>query len=58
MRYPDGSGLTAEQRRRREEVRMRAADLLERAAEVPCVARQLGVSEKPVCQWRRTWRAV
>jgi hypothetical protein len=27
MRYPDGGGLTAEQRKRREEVRMRAVDL-------------------------------
>ncbi|MEV8060311.1 winged helix-turn-helix domain-containing protein [Streptomyces antimycoticus] len=29
MRYPDGGGLTAEQRKRREEVRMRAVDLFE-----------------------------
>ncbi|MET8648068.1 hypothetical protein [Streptomyces sp. NPDC004675] len=27
MRYPDEAGLTADQRRRREEVRMRAVDL-------------------------------
>ncbi|GAA3956406.1 hypothetical protein GCM10022384_06980 [Streptomyces marokkonensis] len=27
MWYPDGGGLTAEQRRRREEVRVRAVDL-------------------------------
>lgn len=56
MRYPDGGGLTAEQRRRREEVRMRAVDLFEEGAEVPCVARELRVSEKSVYQWRRTWR--
>lgn len=56
MRYPDGGGLTAEQRRRREEVRMRAVDLFEEGVEVPCIARELRVSEKSVYQWRRTWR--
>ncbi|MER5757633.1 winged helix-turn-helix domain-containing protein [Streptomyces sp. NPDC002088] len=55
MRYPDGGGLTAEQRRRREEVRMRAADLFEEDVKVPCVARELRVSEKSVYQWRRAW---
>jgi hypothetical protein len=35
MRYPDGGGLTAEQRKRREEVRMRAADLFEEDMKVP-----------------------
>ncbi|MEU6496840.1 hypothetical protein ABZ890_41805 [Streptomyces sp. NPDC046984] len=29
MRYPDEDGLIAERRKRRDEVRMRAADLLE-----------------------------
>ncbi|WP_185149728.1 winged helix-turn-helix domain-containing protein [Streptomyces sp. Ag109_O5-1] len=56
MRCPDGGGLTAEQRRRREEVRMRAARLFEKDVEVPCIAWELRVSEKSVCQWRRTWR--
>jgi transposase len=55
MRYPDGGGWTAEQRRRREEVRMRAADLFEQDVEVPRVARKLRVSEKSVYQWRRAW---
>ncbi|MFB7223913.1 hypothetical protein [Streptomyces sp. NPDC056227] len=41
MRYPDGGGLTAEQRKRREEVRMRAVDLFEEDAKVPCNAREL-----------------
>jgi hypothetical protein len=45
MRYPDGGGLTAEQRRRREEVRMRAVGLFEEGAKVPCIARELRVSE-------------
>ncbi|MER5503683.1 MULTISPECIES: winged helix-turn-helix domain-containing protein [unclassified Streptomyces] len=56
MRYPDGGGLSAEQRRRREEVRMRAVDLFDEGVEVPCIARELRVSEKSVYQWRRTWR--
>ncbi|MEV0227159.1 helix-turn-helix domain-containing protein, partial [Streptomyces sp. NPDC050704] len=57
MRYPDGGGLTAEQRRRREEVRMRTVDLFEEDVKVPCVARELPVSEKSVYQWRRAWKA-
>ncbi|MFF3129643.1 helix-turn-helix domain-containing protein [Streptomyces sp. NPDC057908] len=57
MRYPDGGGLTAEQRKRREEVRMRAVDLFEEDGEVQCIARELRVSEKSVYQWRRSWRA-
>ncbi|WP_406384004.1 helix-turn-helix domain-containing protein [Streptomyces sp. NBC_00117] len=56
MRYPDGGGLTAEQRRRREEVWMRSVDLFEEGVEVPRIARELRVSEKSVYQWRRTWR--
>ncbi|WP_323180252.1 helix-turn-helix domain-containing protein [Streptomyces sp. NBC_00201] len=55
MRYPDGGGLTAEQRRRREEVRMRAADFFAEDVKVPCIARELRVSEKSVYQWRRAW---
>lgn len=39
MRYPDEGGLTAEQRKRREEVCMRAADLFEEDVKVPCVTR-------------------
>jgi transposase len=56
MRYPDGGGLTAEQRKRREEVRMPAADLFEEHAKVPRIARELRVSEKSVHQWRRAWQ--
>jgi len=32
MRYPDGGGLTADQRARREQVRLAAADLIEAGA--------------------------
>ncbi|MFI6935460.1 transposase [Streptomyces sp. NPDC050287] len=47
--------MTAEQRKRREEVRIRAADLFEENVKVPCAARELWVSEKSVYQWRRAW---
>lgn len=57
MRYPDGGGLTADQRTRREEVRLRAADLFDEDVKVPCIARELRVSEKSVYQWRRAWEA-
>jgi Homeodomain-like domain-containing protein len=57
MRYADGGGLTAEQRRRREEVRMRAVDLFEEGMEAPCMARELRVSEKSVYQWCRAWKS-
>ncbi|WP_316746191.1 winged helix-turn-helix domain-containing protein [Streptomyces sp. MK7] len=57
MRYADGGGLTAEQRKRREEVRMQAVYLFEEDAKVPCIARELRVSEKSVYQWRRAWKA-
>ncbi|MCX4966685.1 winged helix-turn-helix domain-containing protein [Streptomyces sp. NBC_00654] len=36
---------------------MRAVDLFEEDGEVPCIARELRVSEKSVYQWRRSWRA-
>ncbi|MFC9627439.1 helix-turn-helix domain-containing protein [Streptomyces sp. NPDC056930] len=52
-----GGGLTAEQRKRREEVRMRAVDLFEEGVKVPCIARELRVSEKSVYQWRRVWKS-
>ncbi|MER5802112.1 transposase [Streptomyces mirabilis] len=56
MRYPDGGGLTSEQRRRREEVRMRAARLSRKAWKSRASPGSYGVSEKSVYQWRRTWR--
>ncbi|AVH60877.1 transposase [Streptomyces dengpaensis] len=36
---------------------MRAADLFQEGVKVPCVARELRVSEKSVYQWRRSWKA-
>jgi transposase len=57
MRYPDGGGLTPGQRKRREEVRMRAVDLFGEDVKVPCIARELWVSEKSAYRWRRSWKA-
>ncbi|MFE9127835.1 winged helix-turn-helix domain-containing protein [Streptomyces sp. NPDC007148] len=56
MRYADGGGLTAEQRKRREEIRMQAVELFEERVKVPRIARELRVSEKSVYQWRRAWK--
>ncbi|MDK0523514.1 helix-turn-helix domain-containing protein [Streptomyces sp. ML-6] len=44
MRYPDGGRLSAERRRRREGVRMRAIALFDEDVEIPCAARELRVS--------------
>ncbi|GAA3905652.1 hypothetical protein GCM10022207_88700 [Streptomyces lannensis] len=49
--------MSAEQRKRREEIRMQAVDLFEERVKVPCIARELRVSEKSVYQWRRAWKA-
>jgi putative transposase len=53
MRYPDGGGLTAQGRSRREQVRLQAAEMFARDAD----ARTLRVTTKSVYQWRRAWRA-
>jgi transposase len=57
MRYPDGGGLTAEGRARREKVRLQAASLFARDMDPVTIARLLRVSTKSVYQWRREWRA-
>ncbi len=56
MRYPDGGGLTAAARVRREYVRLEAADLFEQDVSPVQVAHQLRVSTKSAYQWRRHWR--
>jgi putative transposase len=43
VRYPDGGGLTAEGRTRREAVRLQAAALFARDVPVPEIARRLRV---------------
>jgi transposase len=53
MRYPDGGGLTAEERARREQVRLAAADLIEAGASDREVARQFRVTRMSANRWRR-----
>jgi hypothetical protein len=57
MRYPDGGGLTAAGRARREDVRLQAAGVFEQDVSAAQVAHELRVSTKSAYQWRRRWRA-
>jgi transposase len=57
MRYPDGGGLTAAGRVRREHVRLQAVHLFEQEVSPVQVAHRLRVSTKSAYQWRRRWRA-
>ena len=57
MRYADGGGLTAEQRARREKVRLEAADLIEAGASDQEIARRFRVSRMSANRWRRTLAA-
>jgi transposase len=56
MRYPDGGGLTAADRARRERIRLQAADLFEQGVPPPQVAAGLRVSRKSAYVWHRGWR--
>jgi transposase len=56
-RYPDGGGLTAAARTKREQVRLEAADLFEQGVPPTAVARRLRVTRTTACRWHRTWRA-
>lgn len=53
MRYPDGGGLTAEERARRERIRLAAADLIEAGASDREVARWFKVTRMSANRWRR-----
>ena len=57
MRYPDGGGLTAAERARREQVRLAAADLIESGAGDREVARRFRVSRMSANRWRRALAA-
>jgi transposase len=57
MRYPDGGGLTAAERARREQVRLSAADLIEAGAGDREVARRFRVSRMSANRWRRALAA-
>ena len=56
MRYPDGGGLSAAGRARREKVRLQAAEWFAEWVEPPEVARRLRVSSNSAYVWRRRWR--
>jgi putative transposase len=56
MRYPDGGGLTAAGRARREKVRLQAAEWFAEGVTPPEVARRLRVSGNSAYAWRRRWR--
>ncbi len=53
MRYPDGGGLTAQERARREQVRLAAAELIEAGVSDGEVAERFRVSPMSVGRWRR-----
>lgn len=53
MRCPDGGGWMAEERTRREQVRLAVADLIEAGASDRDVARRFKVTRMPANRWRR-----
>ena len=57
MRYPDGGGLTAAERARREQVRLAAADQIETGASDREVAKRFRVSRMSANRWRRALAA-
>ena len=57
MRYADGGGLTAQERARREQVRLAAAGLIEAGASDREVAKRFRVSRMSVNRWRRSLAA-
>ena len=56
MRYPDGGGLTAAERARREQVRLAAAELIEAASDRE-VAKRFRVSRMSANRWRQSLAA-
>jgi transposase len=57
MRYPDGGGLDAAERARRERVRLAAAEMIEAGAGDQEIARHFRVSRMSVNRWRRSLAA-
>src|SRR5256884_2795594 len=57
MRYPDGGGLDAAERARREQVRLAAAEMIEAGATDREVAKRFRVSRMSVNRWRRALAA-
>jgi len=56
MRYPDGGGLSARARGKRQAVRMQAAAWFAEGVEPREVARRLRVSNNSAYVWQRRWR--
>ena len=57
IRYPDGGGLDAAERARREQVRLAAAEMIEAGASDREVAKRFRVSRMPTNRWRRALAA-
>ena len=57
MRYPDGGGLDARERARRERVRLAAAELIQAGASDREIARRFRVSRMSANRWRRALAA-
>jgi transposase len=57
MRYAQGGGLTAEDRRRRELVRLAAVERFEQRVPAADIAAELRVTERSVRRWRQAWLA-
>ncbi len=57
MRSPDGGGLTAAERARREQVRLAAAEMIESGASDREVAKRFRVSRMSANRWRRALAA-
>src|SRR6185437_15228828 len=57
MRYPDGGGLDAAERARREKVRLAAAEMIEAGAGDREIAKRFRVSRMSVNRWRRALAA-
>jgi hypothetical protein len=57
MRYPDGGGLTGQERTRRERVRLAAAEMIEGGASDREVAKHFRVPPMSANRWRRALAA-
>ena len=57
MRYPDGGGLTAQERAHREQVRLAAAEMIEAGASDQEIAKRFRVNRMSANRWRRALAA-